>query len=55
MRLAGSDVCKACRTPWAEEQLAALVRNSHVDLQPALGGELAQAVRTRVVVKLVDP
>ena len=54
MRLAGCDISKACRAAWAEEQLAALVRNSHVDLQPALGGELAQAVGTRVIVKLVN-
>ena len=54
VRLAGSDVCKACRAAWTEEQLAALVRDSHVNLQPTLGGELAQAVGTRVIVKLVN-
>ena len=54
VRLAGSDVCKARRAAWTEEQLAALVRDSHVNLQPTLGGEFAQAVGTRVIVKLVN-
>ena len=54
MSLARGNICEACRAARAEEQLAALVRDPHVDLQPTLGGELAQAVRARVVVKLVD-
>ena len=55
MSLARGNICEACRAARTEEQLAALVRDPHVDLQPTLGGELAQAVRARVVVKLVNP
>ena len=54
VRLARSNVCEASRATRAEEKLAALVSNSHVDLQPTLGGELAQAVGTGVIVKLVN-
>ena len=55
VRFARGDISKAGWAPWTEKQLPPLVGDSHVNLQAALGGELAQAVRTRVVVKLVDP